>query len=113
MQLTDTAKEADGCRNLINQNILFIIFGSSNSYSKYAIEMFVSIAQIECLLLPSYLRNLDGGSFCNWNGGKTRNIEDDLTQEIYNNISKNTVNHLGSNKSMQTIEKICRATQVE
>ena len=47
---------------------------------------------------------------CNWTGGKTRNIEDDLAQEIYKNISKNTVKHLGSNKSRETIDKVCRAT---
>ena len=43
IQLIDTTKEADGDRNLINQIILLIIFRSLNSFSKYAIEMFVSI----------------------------------------------------------------------
>ena len=52
MQLIDTTKEADGDRNLINQKMLLIIFRSLNSFSKYAIEMFVSIAQIEYLLTP-------------------------------------------------------------
>ena len=47
MQLIDTIKEADGDRNLINQKNLLIIFRSLKSFSKYAIEMFVSIAQIE------------------------------------------------------------------
>ena len=50
MQLKDTAAEGDGDRNIINQKLLFSIFKSLNSYSKYALEMFVSIAQFECLL---------------------------------------------------------------
>ena len=58
MQLIDTTKEVDGDRNLINQKILLIIFRSLNSFSKYAIEMFVSIAQIEW------------GFVCHWTGGK-------------------------------------------
>ena len=45
------------------------------------------------------------GIFCSWTGGKTKNIDDDLPQESYKNISKNTIKHLGSNKSIQTIEK--------
>ena len=52
MQLIETTKEEDGDRNLINQMILLIIFRSLNSFSKYAIEMFVSIAQIKSLLTP-------------------------------------------------------------
>lgn len=52
MQLIETSKEGDGDRNLINQMILLIIFRSLNTFSKYAIEMFVSIAQVECLLTP-------------------------------------------------------------
>ena len=111
VQLIDTTKEADGDRNLINQKILLIIFRFLNSYSKYAIEMFVSFAQIECLLTSRLSKEFRWGFFCNWTGVKTRNIEDDLAQEIYNNISKNSVvKHLESNKSIETIDKICRAT---
>ena len=52
MQLIDTTKEADGDRNLINQKVLLMIFRSLNSFGKYSIEMFVLVAQIECLLTP-------------------------------------------------------------
>lgn len=50
--MKDTAKEGDGDRNLINQKLLLSIFRSLGAYSKYAIEMFVSIAQVEYLLTP-------------------------------------------------------------
>ena len=80
------------------------------SFSKYAIEMFVSIAQIEWLLTARLSKEFRTGFFCNWTGRKTRNIEDNLAHEIYNNISKNALEHLGSNKPIQTIDKICRTT---
>ena len=46
LQMKDTAAQADGERNLINQKFLLSVFKSMGAYSKYAIEMFVSIAQI-------------------------------------------------------------------
>lgn len=48
LQMKDTAAEADGERNQINQKLLLSIFKSMGSYSKYAIEMFTSIAQTAC-----------------------------------------------------------------
>ena len=53
LQLKDTTAEADDDRNLINQKLLLSVFKSMGAYSKYAIEMFVSIAQIECMLTQS------------------------------------------------------------
>ena len=52
LQIKDTAEEADGERNLINQKLLLTVFRSLGAYSKYAIEMFISIAQMECMLTP-------------------------------------------------------------
>lgn len=110
LQLKDTAAEGDGERNLTNQKLLMPIFKSFNTHSKYALEMFVSIAQIECLSTPRLSAQLKWGFFCNWTGGMGRNIEDDLAQEISNNISKNVVKRLGANKSLTSISTICKAT---
>ena len=52
MQMKDTAAKGDGNRNLINQKLLLSVFKSMGAYSKYTIEMFVSMAQIKCLLTP-------------------------------------------------------------
>ena len=65
LQLKDTAAEADGERNLINQKLLLSVFKSMGAYSKYALEMFVSIAQIECMLTP---RMLEMGFLCQLEG---------------------------------------------
>ena len=88
LQMKDTAAEADGNRNLINQKLLLAVFKSMGNYSKYAIEMFISIAQIECLLTPRLSEEFKWGFFVNCRGGAGQNIEDDLAQEIYNKCSK-------------------------
>ena len=71
------------------------------------LEFLYQFQKLNAYLHQGYLRNFDGDFFCNCTGGKTRNIKDDSAQEIYNNISKTAVKHLGSNKSIQTT---CRAT---
>ena len=110
MQMKDTAAEADGNRNLINQKLLLSVFKSIGAYSKYAIEMFVSISQIECMLTPRLSEEFKWGFFVNWRGGAGKNIEDDLAQEISNRCSKNIVQWMGANKTIKSISKVCKAT---
>lgn len=105
----NTAHEGDGVRNLTNQKILLSIFKSLGAYSKYAIEMFVSIAQIECMLTPRLAEEFKWGFFVNWRGGVGNNVEDDLAQEISNKIGKNIVQRMGPNKSIESISKLCKA----
>lgn len=107
--MKDTAKEADGDRNLINQKLLLTIFKSLNTYSKYSIEMFTSIVQVECLLTPRLSEEYKWGYFSNWRGGVGKNMEDDLAQEISNRVSKTIVQRLGANKTMEAITNISKA----
>ena len=107
--MKDTAQEADGERNLINQKLLLSVFKSLGAFSKYAIEMFVSIAQMECLLTPRLSQEFKWGFFVNWRGGAGNNIEDDLAQEISNKLSKNVVQRMGPNKSISSISKVSKA----
>ena len=109
LQLKDTAKEADGERALINQKLLLSIFKSLGPYSKYAIEMFSSIALIECLLPERLSEEFKWCNFVNWRGGLGNNIEDDLAQEMANRISKEIVQRMGPNKTVLSISKICKA----
>lgn len=110
LQMKDTAAEADGERNLINQKLLLSVFKSMGAYSKYAIEMFVSIAQIECMLTPRLSEEFKWGFFVNWRGGAGNNMEDDLAQEIDNRLGKSIVQRMGPNKTIQSISKVCKAT---
>lgn len=108
MQMKGTAAEADGERNLINKKLLLYVFKSLGAYSKYAIEMFVSIAQIECLLTPRLSEEFKWGFFANWRGGAGKNIEDDLLQGICNRDSKSVVQRMGPNKTLNSISKVCK-----
>ena len=117
LQMKDTAAEADGERNLINQKLLLSFFKSMGAYSKYAIEMFISIAQVECMLTPRLAEEFKWDFFVNWRGGDGKNIEDDLAQEIQNRLSKSIVQRMGPNKTLQSTGKVCKApngiTEVE
>lgn len=107
--MKDTAKEGDGKRNLINQKLLLTVFRSLGGFSKYSIEMFVSIAQIECMLTPRLSEQFKYGFFVNWRGGPGNNMEEDLAQEICNKLSKIIVQRMGPNKTVQSISKVCKA----
>ncbi len=49
MQMKDTCAEGDGERNDINMKRLLMCFKSHGSFSKYAVEIFTSIAQRKAL----------------------------------------------------------------
>lgn len=109
LQMKNTAKEGDGDRNFINQKLLLQVFRSMGSHSKYAIEMFVAIAQQECLLTPHLAHKFRWGYFVNWRGGPGNNMEEDLAQEITNRIGKEIVRGMGPNKSISAISRVCKA----
>ena len=113
LQLKDTAAKADGERNLINQKLLLSVFKSMGAYSKYALEMFVSIAQMECMLTPRMSEEFKWGFFVNWRGGAGNNMEDDMAQEIFNRLSKSVVQRMGPNKTFESISKVCKATDLQ
>lgn len=50
------------------------------------------------------------GFFVNWRGGAGNNMEDDMAQEIFNQLSKSVVQRMGPNKTSQSISKVCKAT---
>ena len=108
MQLKDTCAEGDGDRNNINKKRLLLYFKSSNSFTKYSIEMFTSIAQIEAIVSEEMAERLTWGCFVNWHGGEGKNIANDAAQEICNDSSKDVVKGMGANK---TTKAILRASQ--
>lgn len=71
--------------------------------------MFVSIAQIECMLTPRLSEEFKWGFFVNWRGGEGHNVEDDLAQEIQNRLSKSIVQRMGPNKPCIQLA-VCKAT---
>ena len=109
LQLEDTAREGDGERNLMNQKLLIPFFKSLGSYSKYAIEMFIAVSQVEITATKRMSEELKWGYFTSWRGGVAKNIEEDMAQEIYNRITKEIVKRMGADKSMSSISNISRA----
>lgn len=108
--MIDTAKEGDGDRNLSNQKMLIPIFRSVNCYSKYALEMFIAVAQVEILSAPRLSEQIKWSYYVNWAGGQGKNMEEDLAQEICNKMGKTMVRKMGANNTLSSISKICRAT---
>ena len=109
MQLTDTCAEGDGDRNNVNQKRLLSYFFRFNSFTKYAMEMFTSIAQVEALLSEEVAHRVSFGKFVNWIGGLGNNIEGDKAQEICNCTSKNVVQGMGPNKTNNAIVTASKA----
>ena len=109
LQMKDTAKEGDDDRNFINQKLLLTTFRSLGNYSKYSIEMFVSLAQQQCLLTPRLSEEFKWGFFVNWRGGPGHNMEEDLAQEISNCKGKEIVKSMGPNKTIKSISRVCKA----
>lgn len=69
MQLIDTCSEGDGDHDNINKKTLLMYFKAKNNYSKYALEMFVNIAQTEALVSQQMFRTLKWRPIVNWHGG--------------------------------------------
>lgn len=78
-------------------------------HSKFAIEMFVSVAQIKCLFTLRLSQEFKWGFLVNWRCGVGNNTEDDLAQEISNRLSKGIAQRTGPNKKLQSISKVCQA----
>jgi len=103
MQLKDTCAEGDGDRDNLDKKRLVVYFKSSNSFIKYSIEMFTSIAQIEAIVSEEMAEQLTWGRFVNWHGGEGKNIGNDAAQEMCNDSSKDVVKGMGANKMTNTI----------
>ena len=65
-QMKDTAADAGGNRNLINQKLLLTVFNSMGAFTKNVREMFIGIAQIECMLTPRLTEEFKWVFFVNW-----------------------------------------------
>lgn len=109
MQLIDTCAEGDGERNNLNKKRLLLYFRRFGSISKYALEMFVSIAQVKALTSEEMAHRLTWGRFVNWNGGQGKNIECDTVQEICNRTCKSVVKGMGANKTKKAMLRASKA----
>jgi len=103
MQLKENCAEGDGDRHNINRKRLPSYFHSASSFSKYAIEMFTHISQVEALASEELAQRLSWGRFVNWDGGIGSNIEGDKAKEICNCTTKSVVQGMRTNKTTNAI----------
>jgi len=109
MQLKDTCAEGDGDRSNINKKRLLLYFKKFKSFSKYSIEMFTTLAQVQALESEQMAHRLTWGRFVNWTGGQGKNIECDTAQEICNRTCKSVVQGMGANKTDKALLRASKA----
>eukprot|EP00731_Ephydatia_muelleri_P025731 Em0017g814a len=95
LEFNDAIREGDGCRVLRCWKFLFRAAGDKN----YCIEAFHLLMQYYYTLTPRCAEQMLWGRFVNSVGGPGHNISGDLHMEHLNRILKDTVSHLGANKT--------------
>ena len=109
IDIKDAVREGDGERIATLHKELLQHFKSDSGFNAYAIEMLVSIVQIEVFLSESEAHRCKSASTVNWKGGSGNNIEADLLQENINRDLKNYIKGMGANKTNKAIERLSKA----
>ena len=89
--LHDASRHGDGRRIYRCWKFLLLHFKADHR-TKYALEAFHLIAQVEALLSPRVAHELLWNRVCNPHGGVGRNIPLDLEEEYMNRIFKDDIN---------------------
>ena len=109
LELSDTAKEGDMNRLILNCKYNLPFFYSHSKLSKYLVENIDFVLKCEYLLSPLQRTRVLEGSFVNIHGGKGRNVESDLVQEHSVCNQKSLIKTLGANKSEKAILRVTSA----
>lgn len=99
LEVSDTTKEGDMNRLILNCKYNLPFFYSHSKLSKYLVENIDFVLKCEYLLSPLQRTRVLKGSFVNIHGGKGRNVESDLVQEHSVCNQKSLIKTLGANKS--------------
>lgn len=108
-ELSDTAKEGDMNRLVLNCKYNLPFFYSHSKLSKYLVENIDFVLKCEYLLSPLQSMRVKEGSFVNIYGGKGRNVESDLVQEHSVCNQKSLIKTLGANKTERAISRVTSA----
>lgn len=111
LEYKDAIKEGDGLRVLRCWKYLQLIFTASQR-KNYAIEAFNLICQYIYYLSPQLAQQLLYSRFINVHGRVGYNIPCDLHMEHLNRIVKETMHHLGANKTERAIVRSSKCSQV-
>ena len=108
LEFNDAIREGDGCRVLRCWKFLFLFFRAAG-HKNYCIEAFHLLMQYYYTLTPRCAEQMLWGRFVNSVGGPGHNISGDLHMEHLNRILKDTVSHLGANKTPKSIVRAAKA----
>ena len=111
MEFHDAIKEGDGHRVLRCWKYLLLIFKASQR-KNYSIEAFNFLCEYFYYLSPQLSQQLLYSRFVNVHGGIGCNIPCDLHMEHLNRVVKETMQHLGANKTKQAIVRSSKCSQV-
>lgn len=101
----DATKEGDGLRTVRCWKFLMVHFRTESSRSKYAIEAFHLLAEINALLSPRLAFELIWNRTVNTRGGAGNNIAFDLHCEHLNRTFKQNVNSFRAHISEKSISR--------
>ncbi|VDI79977.1 Hypothetical predicted protein, partial [Mytilus galloprovincialis] len=99
INMSDTAKEGDTERLILNMKENAEFFYSNSTMSKYFTECVNTILQVNFLLSPHTRTRVLEGAFVNTKGGNGQNKEADLVQEHAIRNQKDIIRGLGANKT--------------
>ena len=102
----DAARESDGTRSVRCWKFFLLHYRAESSRSKYAIEAFHLLAQINALLSPRMAHELTWNRTVNVNGGVGNNIPLDLHLEHLNRVFKDNINTFRAHISEQCTAKL-------
>ena len=105
----DAARENDGARSIRCWKFFLLHHRTESSRSKYAIEAFHLLAQINALLSPRLAHELIWNRTVNVNGGAGNNIPMDLHLEHLNRVFKDNINTFRAHISEQSVQRSSRA----
>ena len=111
LEFIDMEKTGNGERLVLIMKVLLLYFKCGLVNRKnYAIEMFVSLAQIEALLSPREAERAIYSRFVNLRGGERNGMATDLGHENGNGFMKDLIKPMGANKTDMAIQRISRAS---
>lgn len=88
---------------------IFFLFFRGTGHKNYCLEAFNFLMQYHYTLTPRCAEQMLWGRFISSESGPGGNISADLHMEHLNRILKETVNHLGANKTPSAIVRAAKA----
>ena len=105
---SDATREGDGARLILCWKFFMLHF-KSDGRTKYAVEAFNLLAQINATLTPRMAYRLMWNRTCNPKGGEGNNISLDLRNEHLNRTFKDDLNTFRANISEKSIARSAQA----